>query len=733
MRFFPVRALCILAVVAGWDALGQEAGVGAAFQALEAQQDLVLRLEGQIAAQQEAIDRIFTDRRSVAISLERAESSIAVQTQAGQLVAAQLGKRLKNLETSSPLSPEQQERLTNYRRHIQEAGKTYDRAAELKKLAETQAKLLKTRTQINQALRQPVEQLRETWKNLDEARLKHAKLREALAEEKLRAANLASKSAPAFLEKVVVTGRRNRVIYEAEWKKAGMPREFQIAKLNRLIEAQRQLLEARQAQLDRWREILRMRNAECEQLLAEGEDARWRQFWRIPAAEMSVAAENVAWGKVTPPGYRVLLEAGDRLLLVATGTGAWTYEPTGSLHSHGLISPVMEEQLEALDWSETQRVINLTSRDRDTRQIYGNAGLQDFADIWVSAAHVPTAVATADLAETDAKVDGNAIWVEMVKRIDEHAIATTRERLPEIELTDETRQTWKDFAKADARRMGALASFKACAALRWVDGRVLRLLLDSLDRATDRGPAPSLDRLLVRKSDQPLERRRDYRVNLTFSRPDVPVSQVTLGETRVEPDPAEKSSEFSWQGRIRFETAPPHGQLIVETQQLDADLDDPLTAARLEPIGNNWLGYEPGPDRHHRLLTARPAQRSYVIVYAPGADVEQATTAAAAVFKQRDFQGGDELALFLANEQGVGVRAVSFTQNHAHLWETLKSAPGRETPLPAEAIVAAGRYLYTQGRGQEKRLILIANQASDGLEIALDAVRKMGTIAEGSR
>ena len=145
-------------------------------------------------------------------------------------------------------------------------------------------------------------------------------------------------------------------------------------------------------------------------------------------------------------------------------------------------------------------------------------------------------------------------------------------------------------------------------------------------------------------------------------------------------------------------------------------------------MGENWLGYEPGPDLNHRLRVDRSPERSFVLVLNPGTDPAQTQSTVAAIFNEEEFGAGDEIALYLSTDSGI-VRASSFTQNHAQVWTAIEAATAQETPLPPWAVVTAGRYLYNQGRGDEKRLILIEAQPAEKLNEALLAVREMRTLA----
>ncbi|MEM1295360.1 MAG: hypothetical protein AAGH89_08340, partial [Verrucomicrobiota bacterium] len=526
---------------------------------------------------------------------------------------------------------------------------------------------------------------------------------------------------------VRILASRNRSVYEAEWRPVGMLRQPQVDKLNALINDQVEILEQRASQLARWSDIVRMRNAECQQLIAESEDAVWRQYWQIPVAELSSATRSSALSDESGNAvFSTLQESGDRLLLLATGKAAWNYEVAGSLGSYGLFAIPMMEQMAAMDWSETQRMIRAVAKGEPTGQIYGDPRLADLASIWTTAARIPSVLATRSLTEDIADLKVDEIWLTMVSKIDRKIIDAAPKRLPEFELPDETRQAWKDFAKLDARRVAALANFKSTAALHWIDRQVLNLLLDELDRVTAGTPAKSFDRILTRIKDEPLQRRRDYFVKLQFSRPGVVVTKVTLGGAEVAIDEEELTDSRSpnWNGKIRFDQIPSNGQLVVEME----GLDDPATAITLDPLGENWLGYEPGNDLNHRLRVERRPERSFVFVLNPGTDLAKTKATVAAIFNEEDFEATDELALYLATDSGI-VRASSFTQNHAQIWNLIESSTVQQSSLPPWAVVTAGRYLYNQGRGAEKRLILIEDGPAEKLNEALLAVREMRTLA----
>lgn len=694
---------------------------------LEAQQAQVTKLRKQLAGNQATVDRMMTDLRSVSIGLESTESTLAVRGQISQVVQQQLSKKIEAWKPGSVSSPPLKKRIAAYQQHLDQADKTYDRSSEVKTLVANQTKLLQTRKSIQQAIRQPLEAFRQTRAELDEANRQLAQLRREFAILKLQTVEQAAQSAPAYLEKVEILASRNRGVYEATWTPVGILRQPQVERLNALIDAQFELLNARALQLARWSEIVQMRNAECLQIIAESEDAVWRQYWQIPVAEMSVSARASTLPEANRRAvFSTLHESGDRLLLLATGKAAWNYEHTGSLGSYGLFPIPTMEQLAAMDWSETQQMIRAAAKEESTRQIYGDSGLQGLARVWTTAAQIPSVIATRSLVEETIDLDVNETWLSMVTSVDRDLIETAPKRLPDFELPDETRQAWKEFAKLDARRMVAVAHFKSTAALHWIDRHVLNLLLDELDRVTDGTPAKSFDRILVRTKDEELQRKRDYFVKLRFSRPGVVISKVTLGGMEVAVDESELTDSRSpnWNGKIRFDNIPSNGQLVVEVE----GLDDPVTAITLDPMGENWLGYEPGNDLNHRLRTERRPERSFVLVLNPGSDLDKTKATVAAIFNEEDFGAGDELALYLATDSGI-VRASSFTQNHAQVWSSIESATAQENSLPPWAVVTAGRYLYNQGRGAEKRLILIEDQPAEKLNEALLAVREMRTLA----
>ncbi len=722
MRPLPALAAWIVLCLCS-ETFAQDEGTESAqalWKALEAREREVQQREAQVSTQFETVERMLKDREYVGIHLEITESLLAIRSRQSEVVKAQLTKQIQSWEAAAARSPDLQRRISTYQRYIDTADKDYDRSADVKTLTASQTKHLNTRSQIHLALRQSMENLRQAKAASNQAGIALVELRRAFATAKLAAMNEASEAAPPYLERIRILGSRNRPVYAASWKSLDNDQAQQVARLHQLLDAQLELLGKRELHVNRWSELAQMRNAECQQILAESEDALWRQFWTVPAAEMSTSVRDITWTSGLPDSLAILFESGDRLLLQAIDHSAWSYQTPGSIGSHGILSPEITAGLAAIDWSSAREAIAAASRGLDRGDIYGDAGLDGLANIWVTAAMVPSSVATESLLVEATATEVNETWLAMVNQIDRSMIELANERLPSLDLPDPTRQAWKDFAKADARRMAAVASFQATAALEWVDRHILYLLLDELDRVTSRGPIDSLDRLLVRETDDPLQQRRDYQVELSFSRADVVVSAVSLGGLPVAATPTESNDATLWTGEIRFESTPLNGQLSVTAE----GLDDPATSATLDPIGENWLGYEQGPDLNHRLRTGKIPERSFVIIFDPGADLSGAVSTAANVFQERKFQSGDELALYLANESGV-VRAAAFTQNHTQVWKAIEAATAQDSALPAWSVVTAGRYLYNQGRGEEKNLILLSSQPVEGLEAALVSVREM--------
>ena len=102
----------------------------------------------------------------------------------------------------------------------------------------------------------------------------------------------------------------------------------------------------------------------------------------------------------------------------------------------------------------------------------------------------------------------------------------------------------------------------------------------------------------------------------------------------------------------------------------------------------------------------------------------KAIKAANAMLDSGRFTEEDEVSLWIFRN-GVIQRPVAFTHNHAAVKEAINGlTPVGGTPL-AKAIVQSGSYLYSQGRGKYKALVVLTDGEASGVGAAIKEVRSM--------
>ena len=714
-----------------------QAQIEAARAAVEAQRAQVAAAAEQAEAIEKQLTPMYQDRSSLQIRLERAESLLVVRERSAALIQRQLAQKAQQLNDKAADSSLARREIEAYRAEALAAPKKYAFTEEVSKLKKEQASAIVSQRQLRTALDNPVAQLRELQAKIAQAELQLAETQAKLSERMLAASDQVVEFAPPVLMEVRVTDSRDRPVYEAKWVDLPSPRAEPIRKLGVLLGDQVQLLTAREAQLKVWAELVRQLNQTCEEIREENQDLVWRQYWEPTSTELCESILTRIWSSNERNGYEIGLEGADRLLRGAFGQAARAYEPAGSMGSLAVFPPSAESALRSWDWAavkaEIKREIDVHVPDA-TVPVYHQIGLSGLAKIWATTLKLPVAARHAGIIDHMTHADATKVWKTVMNGVDHLALDMARARLtekqaeqfPELEIGDETRRIWKDYTQADARRAVAMAYFQATAALRLIDLQVLALMQEVMDEQITQPGIRGLDRLLVRTHDKQLERRVDYQVQLTFSKP-VQVGAVALGQAGV--TPATNEPGPIWQGQVRFEETPTAGQLVVDAFDLTSGfkLDDPATRAEFIPVGEaSWGFYEVGADSSHQLRTDyRVAKRSFVLVVDLNQDGAQSQTEALRFFERGGgWQKGDELALFAMRGETVS-RLSAFTQDPSVVESLIKGLLPESPEVPAWAIASAGRYLYTQGRGSEKSLQLYTGHQTAGLKPALESIRRM--------
>ena len=714
--------------------------------------------------------------------LERVDSLLVVKRQAKDLAERQLRRRITRLEEELQAAADAnrpgeelvhiQRRTNRYRDELKRLQERLNYAEQIEELEASRRNLQAQLEQIAESLIDPMADLKLVQEHLVREERILAEARVKLSELMLTAGERLLEAEPPILNEVRITGTDGEV-YRAHWNPARLELGIRIHNLEELMREQQQMVSEREDQLEYWEERVLEQQRDCDRLMDAYQDAIWDQFWQSVVVELCDSALSICWDAKTLGPYAVFLEAGDRLLKAATGTAARNYEIPDSPTSNGVFASTAVAQQAGASRNAIKSTIlsaigtAATPADASEFLGYGTSGLRitheggrltsvstAMARIYDSAVSLPSSIQSGEIWESMRNIDLSGKWSQMTRNIDEKVFRNVRgagadftrgfirdqvqgaaieELLSQIE--DDRRRAWFDYAAADTRRSVALANFKSTAALRRVDQNILAVMQEVLDELIEERNGIELRRTLYRAADEPLQAGREYTVELAFSSRHVTVQSVTIGGLEV--SPIETGPASHWSGTILIDELPVQAELQVEAADPDTQkrLDsDAASVARFVPETDSWSGFEPGVDRNHSLrIDPNAVQRSFVfLVDCSGSmndnnRMDRAKAAAAQIFESGRFQPGDELALYIFY-RGAILRPVGFTQDHELVLSEIQSLEiGGGTPLAA-SIVEAGSYLYANGRGEQRALIVLTDgEDTEGGDVSASvaALREM--------
>jgi hypothetical protein len=697
-------------------------------------------------------------------------ATLDVKRRASELVARQLNRRIRQLEEELQAAVDArrpgeelvaiQKRTNGLRAELARTRERYQYADQIAALEGRQCELEAEINRRTRALRDPRDELRLEEELLDDERKRLADARAKLQALNETAGERLEKVAPPWIEEVRVT-QNGREIYKAGWISRIYEVDEQIRTAREMLDEQHAVLASRDRAMEDWEQLLLEQNRECDRLMEEYRGALWMQAFQSIVVELCDSTLTVIWDLKDLGPYAVVLEAGDRLLKVATGNAARDYSLPGGAFSHAVVGHDWQKQVDGAKRNAIKTAVkdaikaaSITS-DSPPFLRYGTSGVrvthaggalpgvrESLGRVHQAAMGIGGNFSGTQLVDAARNMNPSELWQKMGRRLDEQFLnrkfvgglardlgqgVVIEELLSNIE--DQRKAAWFVYARADTRRSAMLANFRSCAAQRRADRVILEEIQNRLAELTEERNSAEQERVLNRFTDEVAEGGKEASVVLRFSARDVVVESATLGS------PIEGGGDggSGWTGSL---TLPDQdGDLWLNVAAKDKDtnkaLDDPMTVTHFVPERTEWTGYEAGPDEHHKIrLREGDAARSFVILIdcsgsmADNDRMGRAKAAAEDLFAGGKFKPDDEIALWIFVGGSIS-RPVSFTRDHRQVRAAIQAlGTGGGTPL-AQAILQSGRYLYSVGRGEAKALIVLTDGEAGGVGEAVQAVRRM--------
>lgn len=742
--------------------------------------------EREVAAKTKPVEALKAKLAAHNTRLKNIDKMIQIKTRSKELVSRQLKRQIARLQDQLQKAVDErkgsevllaiQKRKLAYERTLRETLDRYGYEDQLRALERSKRRTQAAIKADTEAMRDPADALAEAMKFLEMERDTLAKAEDKLNKLLLEAPEKMKKVIPPHLAYVTVKGP-DGVVYKAHWNDATLEKDMEIRKLAEAIVEQQKELARHKGRMDELTDMVLAQNKECDRLMNEYRDALWWQAMETVYVEAVNSAVNIALDFKSMGPYAFVVEAADMTqksfrgkLTANYGLPKGAFKPKSMLEVGGKVT-----KGKMFDKFGPKEHIKNTLKNT-IKQLHGgkevSAGVsRNLGKEWVAGTMKHQGALTTRITSISQLKDmlrGKHILKKTGQAALKEGIATskllnpknfaavTKKNLKKL-FTDKGEagkmgvkiiagiakdyaksaseqkrmRSWFRYAEADAVRESYMKNFRAVAHIRDFDRYTLEIMQELMkELIAERDAAKQLRQLKV-MVDEKLEQGEAYEFELEFSNKDVDVASVTLGGQEVKV--ASKNGSI-WKGNLTLEKMPATGELVVTGKDPDSGkvLDDPTTKVSFNSTKGEWGNYEPGPDTRHRLRFGekKPVRSFVILIDCSGSmggktgRMAKAISAANAMLDSGKFTEEDEVSLWIFRG-GVIQRPVGFTQNHAAVKSAINGlSPSGGTPL-ARAIVQSGSYLYAQGRGKYKALIVLTDGEASGVGTAIRNVRRM--------
>ncbi|MDN3689461.1 vWA domain-containing protein [Cyclobacterium jeungdonense] len=276
---------------------------------------------------------------------------------------------------------------------------------------------------------------------------------------------------------------------------------------------------------------------------------------------------------------------------------------------------------------------------------------------------------------------------------------------------------WQEYLAADMHRKMAHSLLKYEGYLRDVAKSALEGMNQALLDLYDEKENAKKRRYLITHEDEVLEGKKEFQLNIIFSRP-VEVRTVTVGGKKVEGT----INENSWTGFFDLVELPELAQIEIDAIEPLSNklIDDPVTIPEYVSETSTWNYYEPTPDTENYRVKLIPIKEGKSVVFliddSESMDrnnrLNEAKRAVISVISSDMISPDDEIAILsFSGCYGAGVN-LHFTADKETAIGTVESlVPYGNTPL-ASAISQAAEYIASDSRRSGHALFVV----TDGLE-----------------